>query len=1686
MGILHIFAGKQEYVIIMKRIIAFILMTTIFGLTAASAESYDKLWKRIEQLQKDDRPQSVREAAEQVAKKALRERCFPQYVKARATVMQSELDLNPDAFDTDSMEREIFEGEKMARLLKGASAGQRRVAEAVLHLVAANIYNVVSQSYIHDYDATDFRELISNHLDSSFADMQLLAQTDNKAYVPLVERRRDGDLFSHDMLSLMLEYAQGLDNVRQDEERWTALYEQATRIYTGLNMREAATLTRLKLLALRSSAARLSVRLDHSDYLAALRRLYDETAGLKTRADVAVAIARQLSDDDESLLFVHRAIRELPASPRVDELRNIETELLRVRLSCNISSRGDQTDYTISYHGTDHATLTVLAYNGKTDGRLRTDGQLVIQQQLTLGDAAVNARRKADGLPVRGEHKGALNLAPGRYVVQLESEGVTTVHSFSITTLCTFVLTEADRHAALVRVLDCRSGKPVAGASLLCYRGYADVETPDSIVTVDAQGEAVIPYGSFRRIMAIRDVTHRGQYLADQTDAIYLYDRGSDPFDRENTQVQAYTDRSIYRPGQTIHLALLAYSVRGDESHVLKDCGLTVSLLGPDWKKVSDVEVRTNDMGSATADISLPEGCKLGAYNINVKGDGFSTSETIYVEEYKRPTFEVLMDKACEQNDDEGFSTLGVLGDTLLISGQALAYSGVPIQGGSVTLRASWSEDGWFFMTRWQQLGGDLTATTDAEGRFLLRLPAVPEEKIWSRAVRLRLTVTVADVDGEQQTTTLLLRVKNPEYTDAPRPEQEESKPCDLLSVTSETFTPDAMPEFCFRAQEDDARIYYYLVGEKGIIDRGYRVLAQRDSLNYVPKYADENGKTLAFVVYYVRNGHECSMSRQIELAQPDKELKLNWSTFRDRLQPGQKEQWTLSVTDSKGRSVSGAELMAVMYDASLDALYPHNWMLNLRFHRQHLYAGISANLIESSCFLWLDKQPELFDDCSWLFDSMVQLIYSKRFYIEDGLMYSAMPKMSLRKGVSASFSAGAVNAADDADGMVEETAVVDEEQTAASAPLRTNLSELAFFMPQVVTDSKGRAQLSFTLPDCLTEWKVMCLAHTADMHHGTLTAKATASRDFMVQPNMPRFLRQGDKAVVTAKVQNLCNHAVGGTAMLRLLSAADETVVAVVKEDFSVEMGKTASVRFALDASMPAGDYICEVTATDGKVQDGERNRLPVLSVRRRVVENIPFFGDYDESKIDKVALFNGNSPTATDRVYELSQMPDAAHLVFQSLRALEVPEHDNAPALAAAIYTNVVLAEMSKEITDGIAGFSVVEAQQRADKAQQKLTDTQLGSGAFPWFKGMDESVYMTLAVAEHLCHLADYVARHNLALDVRIMRMLKRALKYLDTEELRRYREAKKNGWQLHLSESTMRYLHIATNADSALVKDYLDLLEKDFPNTTMYGRAKGVLLLQKYGRTAAAQRFLQSLKEYTVYREGFGRYFATDQAYYSWQDYRVPTQVAVIKAIGSLTASGPLPTSPQGGGDDSHVEASESQMINEMLLWLLRQKQTQVWENPLNAIDVAQLLLDNDRMPRVSWGYVHTEYTEDESKLDSYTTGELTIQRSVIRRDNGHITVRHTIHADRDMDFVSVSSDRSADLEPLRQLSGYQRVGTRWGYVELHDSSTTFFFDHFTAGTTTIDLDCYVARPGTYSAGISEVRCEYAPEFGARSK
>ena len=466
----------------------------------------------------------------------------------------------------------------------------------------------------------------------------------------------------------------------------------------------------------------------------------------------------------------------------------------------------------------------------------------------------------------------------------------------------------------------------------------------------------------------------------------------------------------------------------------------------------------------------------------------------------------------------------------------------------------------------------------------------------------------------------------------------------------------------------------------------------------------------------------------------------------------------------------------------------------------------------------------------------------------------------------------------------------------------------------------------------------------------------------------------------------------------------------------------------------------------------------------------------------------------------------------MFRALRATQMPQHDNAPCYAAALYSNTIMLDIANKLAEYndtlIQNFDKAEARTLAAEASTKLAALQLSDGSWSWFKGMEGSPYITLAVAEHLNRLGTLA-------DEKVVDMLRKAMNYLDKYMQKNYEERKAKNWVLTPSEFDLRYLDICKAEQNEMVKTYLSEVVKNMKRTTIYGRAKCAVILQKFGKTKEAVKFAESVKHYLVFKPGFGRYFATDKAYYSWQDYRLPTQLAAMRCLQKVDSK------------------KNSALLPDMQMWLLRQKQTQLWRNPLNAIDAADTLqvrlgthtspitptapsthltplspispskslTVEKRSPGISWGYVRGTFTEEAEKLQNYTTGELSIQQKFYVKQGKEwvetdlsaplavgstLRIRNIIHADRDMDFVSVKTKQPACLEPVRTLSGYTWFGNRGGYLELHDTETDVFFDWFSRGTTTLDLDYYVTRSGLYHAGITTATCEYAPEFGGYAK
>jgi len=1721
----------------MKRFIILSIILLSMGISSTFAQDYESMWKKVEELAEADKPKSIIEQAEKILSKANKENNFPQMLKAQMCITEKRCDLDPELFQPDEYEKLITLIEEDTKL----SASDKSGRLAVLHSTLASAYIEMRDSYVHDYDQEtqeQFPVKAKEHILAALSDMETLSHIDNTQYKPLISQAEGSRYFNHDLLNVLIDYAISSSSVYLSNEETIDIYERAIKVYEANGNRNASTLLKLKELKLRSRSSLKSIRLTSSDYQKQLEALHERTQDIETGADVDLALSSTYIDEDQQLAFVRKAQIKWKDSMYFNNFKNTEASIMAKHVNLSVENNilaNKPFKLTIKNKNATNATLTIREYSGTDkNGRLTEKGTALKVQQYTFTLDETNQKRKADNLPYYSEASDNITLPAGHYTIVAETEGSKEKVEVVITSIRLTTLSLPDGKNMLAMVLDNETGRPVANASILCFNSWRSDygQKPVKTFTTDANGEAIIPSSRtngrlpYYRLLAVRNASKYGTPSEDITGTVGISNTYESEEEKEETDVKIFTDRSIYRPGQTVYISTVKYKQLKDNVNVIPDSPINIRVNDPDGKEIFKAEAKTNALGSADFEFVIPSNCKLGNYYVLFNQNRIYSSSSFHVEEYKRPTFDVKFDK--DAND-----TKYTLGDYAKVIGKAMTFSDVPVQGAKVEYTIEWSQSHgiWRWYDDWEELTEGETKTLDS-GEICIEFPTEIPEVVYCDSIKYRIKVDVTDVNGEMQSGEFSFKVKNPNFKKQDKEKNDELKDEFNASTNDISETQDAV--ITFKAKEKDALVYYYVISNNKIESQGTKVL-NGNELKFTVKYQKEWGDGVRVLVQYVRNGHYYKGEKELTYVRPEKKLTLAWSTFRDNLQPGQKEEWTLSVKDHNKKVVSGAELLAVMYDASLDEIYENSWEFDIHFPRNVKYLYTYATDKNPSWSISLDPSYQHLTTKNRNYDYLTEFEHQRWYKPRKQMRFHRFAKAS-NEAVLYSAAAPMYEVEDNAvvgygvKKSLGESAIVangggSREENADAAPtqskqLRTNLSELAFFYPHLVTDAKGEAHIAFTLPDCLTEWKFMGFVHTKNMDYGLITANATAKKDFMVQPNMPRFLRTGDKAMISAKIINMSEKEVKGTATLRILNAETETEVYTTKADFGVPTNQSTSLTFPISNALSDGDYICEIIASNGTTSDGERNRLPIISTKVDVVENVPFYlTDAGTKSVDLSAIFNQGSPTATDKTISVGYTDNPALPVFKSLRALQNPEHDNAPCFAAALYSNLVLLDMSKSLGDRIDNFDAEAAQATADKALEKLKKLQLSSGAWSWFEGMKGSYYITLSVAENLSRLQSYLNRHdteNAPAD--IDKMLKKALKYLDKETLDSYKYRKQHKHSLSPSNDDLRYLAIATNPNSEMLNKYLDEMNKDFKNLTIYGRSQGVLIMKKYGRDAIAQKFLESVKEYTVFKEGFGRYFATDQAYYSWCDYRIPTQLAAMRAISANNPDGFLPLN---GGD---ARRAERVFLLDMQLWLLRQKQTQTWDNPINALDIADFLLTNDRetslhepqVPElvlngtsikpdsiyqaplteagslvvtktssgVSWGHVRSTFKEEVSNLQSYSSGELTIERKVIREGN-KVTIRHILHADRDMDFVQVTSQHAASLEPLRTLSGYQWMGGRGCYLEVHDSYISLFFDKFTRGTTTIDMEYYIAREGEYNTGYANIECTYAPEFGGHT-
>lgn len=970
---------------------------------------------------------------------------------------------------------------------------------------------------------------------------------------------------------------------------------------------------------------------------------------------------------------------------------------------------------------------------------------------------------------------------------------------------------------------------------------------------------------------------------------------------------------------------------------------------------------------------------------------------------------------------------------------------------------------------------------------------------------------------------------------------------------TAKTFPRDGKPVYIqVGSSENGAHIVYSIIAGNKLLEKGAWELG--DSIVTLPfTYKEEYASGIVLNYSFVKQGKCYTRMMSIARPLPEKKLNIAWKTFRNRLTPGQKEEWTLKITTPDGKPAK-AQLMSVLYDKSLDQIAPHSWNFSLGFYQSLPDCYWKHNLSFRSLYLngvyptkYYDERGldvDKFDGKYFSYYAYMQAVELSKLERSSGGTVEAVriqkdelvqeeAKVIRIRGSKMTRVAAAAPSANKVFDVVEEMPQFvggsgsDVGQYLDNVQVRENLNETAFFYPALESDNNGNVAIRFTLPESVTTWKFMGLAHDKEMRNGLLVDEAVAQKTVMVQPNMPRFLREGDKSSIVVKLFNTSDKKVSGNARMQILDAETQKVVWQKTQNYSINTEGSATVSFDVQG-LKEGVYINKVVAAGSGYSDGEQHYLPVLSDRELVVNTLPItLHQQGEQSFDLSKLFldkEGKQAKETEEAkVTVEYTNNPSWLMIKALPAISNPDDEDAISLMSAIYANTVTTYIQKNLS--------LETS-RLQNQVEKLRKLQNNDGSFSWWKGMKGSRYMTTAVAEMMVRLNAIAGTQK-----SISKMLTSAINYLSWQTAREVREMKKMEEKKHKvspSEQALHYLYILSmdgrkmkenfEQDQAYLLDKMSKMTSDF---TIYGKARAAVVLAKNSQQNAAYRekageYLQSVNEYAVYREEMGRYYDTRKALYSWRNYKIPTQVSVIEAMQML-------------------KPNDKQTIEELQRWLLMSKRTQVWDTPVNTVDAvyafmkgnesnwnrkaenAVLKLDGKLLPMpqdsttlgyvktekpgkasklsidkksdyTSWGAVYAEFKQPISEIGSMESG-IKVRRVIVPAESQgkgkaqakvgeKVKVTLLITADRDYDFVQITDKRAACLEPVNQKSGYQ-----WGigcYVSPRDHATNFYFDRLSKGMHIVEMEYYVDRKGDYQSGTCTAECTYSPEFGGRTE
>lgn len=1841
----------------------------IFPITL-EAQNYDRMWKEVESLQKKDHSRSVIEKTESIFSQALADKNLPQMIKAFMVCSEYKVRLSPDSINI-----------QLEKLKEWASSETDILGRSVLNSIWARIY---SEGEPWEMDS------IIQCLRLSLQEKDWLASRSAALFYPVViSKDLSKEYFDDNMYDFLARQAvrtllsvSARENEKKIHNEILGIYDSLIALYSDAESpyrdKKAEALTReARLVYLSDNCVYSKDKLSSDDAIKELKKLASEYQDIDVYCDIALKLAQkynQLRERVEAMSEIRKALELYPETRWTEDLKKLENNILAPSLRVEIPFvyPGYRTDIKVSYNNITSVTMEAYRLNlpPTTDklGRNR-DSEQIIKKYGTR--VAVNnyTLPPTANYKVRNTQLKYKLPDSGIYMLKLYSKQKEDVACYEVVYISPYqcVMKNLPDNMVEMVALDRMTGHPVPNAEIVSYIRQDGKYEVKNIYHTDENGTVEIARDKDKFVcFSVR--TSGNDFMKPVSVYSGGYYTNNDNYDiTKHTKI--FTDRSIYRPGQKVFVSGVVYMQDGDSISVSNDSEVTVSLLDANRKTVENVKVQTDEFGVYSAEFVLKSNAMPGMYSVKA-GEQY---ETIRVEEYKRPTFDVVFSKM-----EDAFS----FGDSVRADAKAATFAGSPLRMAKVEYKVLRQDIEWFryYRNETELISGE--TMTDADGRFHVDFHLLkPESGNLSAnfiCSRFRIMATVTSLSGETQSGEYVFSVggeslsfnisglpdklakerigdikfevlnydgipveTNVRYeiykldgerntvgkpvfssevqsrkpfvpyalsslpsgsyrlkvSTADSKERETSHTQDfvLFSLSDsvppfdtawwfyqdgESFANDGKVDFYVGSSEEDAYLMLdVFTSEKRIESK--RITFSNSIRKFSYSYKEEYGDGITVCLSLVRNGELYRETIQLAKPEPDKKLLIEWKTFRDKLVPGQTEEWKLTVRDKSGNPVK-ASMLASAYDASLDEFYPHGWYFSTYFRRNFL--PLRFQTIAGDRRLNMNVPYDYYSAGNGIdfFRGDGFTCFMSFFFNYYGTRGAIMTKASIpvgqENGIAASRNSVTLNYIEPEVASDETVKVTDG---ASSPALRENFSETAFYYPRLHTDSTGTVTMSFVMPDALTKWNFNGFVHTKDMDYGLVKASFTTSKPFMVQPNMPRFVRVGDDSSISSSLINISDGNISGKVTMTISNPISGKVVYSGTNDFNVSEGETGVVTFNYKVTEGIDVLVCTIMAEAGEFSDGERHYLPVLSDKQLIVENVPVQLRGDETKtVDTGKLFNGGSQTATNKKLTVEMTANPQWHVIQALPVLGTPSSDDAMSWSAALYANSLSlhivksnpkikqvfdtwvlqgkddkdfwSELSKneelkniiieetpwlaEAEDEAARkqriallFDVNGMNDRLATAVTNLAQLQLEDGSWPWFKGMSSSPYITLQIVQSLARLKSL----GITFGSQMNNVYQKAIGYLAKEAAEWHSRVIKNKNTYWPQYMIMHYLYVcAIDKDAARLADakvnsyFTDYFMGKSASLDIQDKSVMATVMDAAGKKNEAKVLLQSVVEYMVSNEDMGSYFDTYKAGYSWCNYRIPAHVSAMEAIMRL-------------GENKEV------LLDDMRLWLLKQKQVQVWDTPISSVNAIYAFLadggsrldstsvmtanvdgetittPDDAIGQVSvslhgeeinnvkaitvsrkgsgtgWASVYTQCLESMDKVKLYDGDGLRIERKYMSGDReidresvlsvgDKVTVSITVSADRDMDFVRIKDEKPACLEAASQLSSYSWSDGLGYYRVNKDASVEFFVDSMRKGTYTITYDAYVTRSGNYVSGPASVISVYAPQFGSHSE